>query len=315
MSKRLANLFAPPSKEELNACWDLCRLNNHMGCWTTWIPTAWALAMVYHAQPEIPGSVALLWAAKYLVLCSGIKSLIMVIDDILDHDIDAMVSRTKGRAIPRGSISLERAWMFFGIQVVLGVYLAQALLDPVSCRFAAAAAPLFIIYPTCKRWMYFAPVVLGLMFTVGVFMGWSTLSRTKEMPYEMLVPIYIGGCFWVWTYETIYQHMDKSDDVKIGIRSSALLCGQYTIPVCFSTAVAFFGLLSYGGYLNGHSYPFFAGVMLAAGLLLSKLLRTDIDRPADCRDFFLQTPLIGQILVGGFVADAIIGRISSGIAL
>ncbi|GAW05899.1 4-hydroxybenzoate polyprenyl transferase [Lentinula edodes] len=109
--------------------------------------------------------------------------------------------------------------------------------------------------------------------------------------------------------------MDKSDDVKIGIRSSALLCGQYTIPVCFSTAVAFFGLLSYGGYLNGHSYPFFAGVLLAAGLLLSKLLRTDIDRPADCRDFFLQTPLIGQILVGGFVADAIIGRISSGIAL
>ncbi|KAJ3911464.1 UbiA prenyltransferase family, partial [Lentinula edodes] len=226
MSKRLANLFAPPSKEEINACWDLCRLNNHMGCWTTWIPTAWALAMVYHAQPEIPGSVALLWAAKYLVLCSGIKSLIMAIDDILDHDIDAMVSRTKGRAIPRGSISLERAWMFFGIQVVLGVFLAQALLDPVSCRFAAAAAPLFIIYPTCKRWMYFAPVVLGLMFTVGVFMGWSTLSRTKEMPYEMLVPIYIGGCFWVWTYETIYQHMDKNDDVKIGIRSSALLCGQ-----------------------------------------------------------------------------------------
>ncbi|KAJ3913699.1 UbiA prenyltransferase family [Lentinula edodes] len=315
MSKRLANLFAPPSKEEINACWDLCRLNNHMGCWTTWIPTAWALAMVYHAQPEIPGSVALLWAAKYLVLCSGIKSLIMAIDDILDHDIDAMVSRTKGRAIPRGSISLERAWTFFGIQVVLGVYLAQALLDPVTCRFAAAAAPLFIIYPTCKRWMYFAPVVLGLMFTVGVFMGWSTLSRTKEMPYELLVPIYIGGCFWVWTYETIYQHMDKSDDVKIGIRSSALLCGQYTIPVCFSTAVAFFGLLSYGGYLNGHSYPFFAGVLLAAGLLLSKLLRTDIDRPADCRDFFLQTPLIGQILVGGFVADAIIGRISSGIAL
>ncbi|KAJ3893519.1 UbiA prenyltransferase family [Lentinula edodes] len=315
MSKRLANLFAPPSKEEINACWDLCRLNNHMGCWTTWIPTAWALAMVYHAQPEIPGSVALLWAAKYLVLCSGIKSLIMAIDDILDHDIDAMVSRTKGRAIPRGSISLERAWMFFGIQVVLGVYLAQALLDPVTCRFAAAAAPLFIIYPTCKRWMYFAPVVLGLMFTVGVFMGWSTLSRTKEMPYEMLVPIYIGGCFWVWTYETIYQHMDKSDDVKIGIRSSALLCGQYTIPVCFSTAVAFFGLLSYGGYLNGHSYSFFAGVLLAAGLLLSKLLRSDIDRPADCRDFFLQTPLIGQILVGGFVADAIIGRISSGIAL
>ncbi|KAJ4464374.1 UbiA prenyltransferase family [Lentinula aciculospora] len=333
MSKRLANLFAPPSREELGACWDLCRLNNHMGCWTTWIPTAWALAMVYHAQPQIPGILALIWAGKYLVLCSGVKSLIMTIDDILDHDIDAMVSRTKGRAIPRGSISLDRAWLFFGMQVVLGIYLARALLDPISlvnnisrqcqtltgldpsCRFAAAAAPLFVVYPTCKRWMYFAPVTLGLMFTIGVFMGWSTLSTTKEIPYDILVPIYVGGCFWVWTYETIYQHMDKTDDIKIGIRSSALLCGQYTIPVCFTTATAFFGLLTYGGHLNGHSYPFFAAVLLAAGLLVSKLLSTDIDRPADCRDFFLQTPLIGQILVGGFVADAVIARISLGIAL
>ncbi|KAH7872831.1 UbiA prenyltransferase family-domain-containing protein [Lentinula edodes] len=315
MSKRLANLFASPSKEELNACWELCRLNNNMGCWTTWIPTAWALAMVYHAQPQIPGALALMWAAKYFVLCSGIKSLIMTIDDILDHDIDVMVVRTKNRAIPRGAISLDRAWLFFGLQVVLGVCLAQALLDPVSRRFAAAAAPLFVIYPTCKRWMYFAPVTLGLMFTVGVFMGWSTLSLTKQLPYEILIPVYIGGCCWVWTYETIYQHMDKVDDVKIGIRSSALLCGRYTIPVCSTTAIAFFGLLTYGGYLNGHSYPFFAGVLLAAALLMSKLLRTDIECPADCRDFFLQTPLIGQIIVGGFAADAVIARISNGIAL
>ncbi|KAJ3733873.1 UbiA prenyltransferase family-domain-containing protein [Lentinula guzmanii] len=315
MSKRLANLIAPPSREEVNACWELCRLNNNMGCWTTWIPTAWALAMVYHAQPQISGAAALTWAAKYFVLCSGIKSLIMTIDDILDHDIDALVVRTKSRAIPRGAISLDRAWLFFSIQVVLGIYLARTLLDPVSCRFAAVAAPLFVIYPTCKRWMYFAPITLGLMFTVGVFMGWSTLSLTNQLPYEILVPIYIGGCCWVWTYETIYQHMDKVDDIKIGIRSSALLCGRHTIPICSATAITFFSLLMYGGYLNGHGIPFFVGVLLAAVLLLSKLLRTNVDCPGDCRDFFLQTPLIGQIIVGGFVADAVIARISNGIAL
>ncbi|KIK53856.1 hypothetical protein GYMLUDRAFT_49149 [Collybiopsis luxurians FD-317 M1] len=315
MFKRSTNLFALPSKEELNACWELCRLNNHMGCWTTWLPTSWALAMVYHAQPQISGITALLWAAKYLVLCSGIKSLIMTIDDILDHDIDALVTRTKGRAIPRGSISIDRAWLFFAIQVALGIYLARALLDPISLRFACAAAPLFIIYPTCKRWMYFAPVPLGLMFTVGVFMGWSTLNTSKRMPYEILVPVYIAGCFWVWTYETIYQHMDKADDIQIDIKSSALLCGQYTISVCSTTAALFFGLLSYGGYLNGHGIAFFAGVLIAAGLLMSKLLTTDVDRPEDCRDFFLQTPLIGQVVLGGFVADAVLARLTSGIPL
>ncbi|KAF5378018.1 hypothetical protein D9757_009864 [Collybiopsis confluens] len=314
-TKRFSHLFALPCKEELNACWELCRLNNHMGCWTTWLPTAWALAMVYHAQSNIPGMVALIWALKYLVLCSGVKSLIMTIDDILDHDIDALVTRTKNRAIPRGAISLDRAWLFFAMQVLLGAYLARALLDPVSFKFAAAVAPLFIIYPTCKRWMYFAPVTLGLMFTVGVFMGWSTLNTSKHMPYEILIPVYFGGCFWVWTYETIYQHMDKADDVQIGIRSSALLCGQFTIPVCSFTAVLFFGLLSYGGYVNGHGPAFFAGVLIAAGLLFSKLLVTDIDRPADCRDFFLQTPLIGQVVLGGFVVDAVVARLSKGIPL
>ncbi|KAF5336730.1 hypothetical protein D9757_013925 [Collybiopsis confluens] len=313
--KRIVNLFSFPSKQELNACWELCRLNNHMGCWTTWLPTAWALAMVYHAQSRVPATAALFWAVKYLVLCSGIKSLIMTIDDILDHDIDALVTRTKNRAIPRGAISVERAWLFFVAQALLGVYLAQALLDPVSLKFASAAAPLFIIYPTCKRWMYFAPIPLGLMFTVGVFMGWSTLNTSKQMPYEILVPVYLGGCFWVWTYETIYQHMDKADDTQIGIKSAALLCGRYTIPICSATAIAFFGLLSYGGYLNGQGTTFFVGILVAATLLLSKLLNTDIDQPADCRDFFLQTPLIGQVVLGGLVADAVIARLSNGIPL
>ncbi|KAF9063404.1 UbiA prenyltransferase family-domain-containing protein [Rhodocollybia butyracea] len=315
MSRRLASLLSIPSKEEINACWDLCRLNNHMGCWTTWLPTSWALAMVYHAQPQIPGSLAVLLGAKYLVLCSGVKSLIMTIDDVLDHDIDAQVTRTKSRAIPRGSISLDRAWLFFSMQIVLGVYLARALLDPVSSAFGLAAFPIFIIYPTCKRWMYFAPIPLGLMFTVGVFMGWSTLDTTRHIPYEVLLPVFIGGCFWVWTYETIYQHMDKEDDVKIGIKSAALLCGKYTLSVCSATATASFGLQAYGGYLNGHSLPFFAGLLVAEVLLMSKLLRTNVNNPEDCKDFFLQTPLIGQIILAGIVADAVIARVTNGIAL
>jgi 4-hydroxybenzoate polyprenyltransferase len=77
----------------------------------------------------------------------------------------------------------------------------------------------------------------------------------------------------------------------------------------------FFGLLAYGGYLNGHSYPFFAGLLLAEVLLMSKLLRTNVDNPGDCKDFFLQTPLIGQVVLAGFVADAVIARVTNGIAL
>ena len=97
--------------------------------------------MVYRAQPELSGSEALLRAAVYVPLCFGVKGLvsqhsslgsahhlrliqIMTIDDLLDYDIDALVERTKNRPLPRGAITLGRAWIFFGMQVVLGVYLA-----------------------------------------------------------------------------------------------------------------------------------------------------------------------------------------------
>ncbi|KAJ6608753.1 hypothetical protein B0H10DRAFT_2226570 [Mycena sp. CBHHK59/15] len=106
-----------------------------------------------------------------------------------------------------------------------------------------AVWPLHIIYPTCKRWTNLAPIPLGFMFKVGIFMGWSDLSVDRTIPWNTLIPIYLGACLWTITYETVYQHQDKIDDLKIGIHSPALLCGEYTIPICLTTALGFLGLL------------------------------------------------------------------------
>ncbi|KAJ7740582.1 UbiA prenyltransferase [Mycena metata] len=308
-------LLALPTSTELQACWELCRLHNNIGFWVVWLPTAWSIAMVYRAQPELSATDALIRAAVYVPLCFGVKSLIMTIDDLLDYDIDALVKRTKTRAIPRGAISLERAWLFFAIQVVLGVHLAFATLSTNALYASMAVWPLYIIYPTCKRWTNLAPVPLGLMFTVGIFMGWSDLSVDGTVPWSTLAPVYIGACLWTLTYETIYQHQDKLDDMNIGINSPALLCREYTIPITTVTALGFFGLLTYGGILNNQGLPFFASVTVAGVRLLKALLRTDIDCPGDCQDLFLGTPRIGQIILGGFVADAVLHRLTEGVAL
>ncbi|KAJ7859557.1 UbiA prenyltransferase [Mycena leptocephala] len=292
-------LFAPPTATEIRACYELCRLHNNIGFWVVWLPTAWSIAMAYKAHPEISAASALLHAAVYVPLCFGVKSLIMTIDDLLDYDIDGLVERTKERPLPRGAISLGRAWVFFGLQVVLGVYLAVKVLSHIALYTSMTVWPLYIFYPTCKRWTNFAPIPLGLMFKVGVFMGWSDISVDGKIPWKVLVPIYCGACLWTWTYETVYQHQDKLDDVKIGINSPALLCRQHTIPICTATAIGFMCLLVYGGVLNGQGILFYASV---------GLLRTDVDCPADCKALFLATPLIGQIILGGFVADAVIHR-------
>jgi 4-hydroxybenzoate polyprenyltransferase len=80
------------------------------------------------------------------------------------------------------------------------------------------------------------------------------------------------------------------------------------------TAVGFLSLLTYGGMLNNQGFPFYASVALASVMLLPALLRTDIDRPSDCKDLFLGTPLLGQIILAGLVADAVFHRFTEGIA-
>ncbi|KAJ6579623.1 UbiA prenyltransferase [Mycena vulgaris] len=309
-----ARLLAVPTATEIQACWELCRLHNNIGFWVVWLPTAWSIAMVYRAQPDLSAQDALLCAAVYVPLCFGVKSLIMTIDDLLDYDIDALVERTRGRALPRGAISLGRAWLFFGMQVALGVYLAITTLSTTALYTSMAVWPLYIIYPTCKRWTSLAPIPLGLMFKVGIFMGWSDLSIDGTVPWGTLIPIYLGACLWTITYETIYQHQDKVDDMKIGINSPALLCREYTIPICTATALGFLSLLTIGGMLNNQGIPFYISVAIAGVMLLTALLRTNIERPTDCKDLFLGTPLLGQIILGGFVADAVLHRFAEGIA-
>jgi 4-hydroxybenzoate polyprenyltransferase len=113
---------------------------------------------------------------------------------------------------------------------------------------------------------------------------------------------------------TQYQQ-DKEDDVKIGMHSPALFLGQNTIPVCTATALLFLGLVSYGGFLNGHGLPFFLGVAVAGTLLLRGLMETDIDSPEDCRRMFLGTPRVGQSILIGLIADAVYKRLSAGLPL
>ncbi|SJL15626.1 uncharacterized protein ARMOST_19129 [Armillaria ostoyae] len=113
-------LLAPPTRTEIHACRELCRLQRMRDR----VPATWSLAMVYHAYPELTGMECITRAVIYSFLCIGIKCLIMTIDDILDYDIDANVERTKNRALPRGAIGIKRAWLFFALQVVIGVFLA-----------------------------------------------------------------------------------------------------------------------------------------------------------------------------------------------
>ncbi|KAK0234480.1 hypothetical protein EDD85DRAFT_910449 [Armillaria nabsnona] len=271
--------------------------------------------MVYHAYPELTGVECLTRAVTYFFLCIGIKCLIMTIHDILDYDIDANVERTKNRALPRGAISLvelrspSRDWCLFGLQcsesrrvsILALTSLSYAdLALPFSLRISMYVRPLHVLYPTCKHWMYFAPIPLGLMFNIGVYMGWADIAPGGLIPYHALTAAYVGATLWTITYETVYQHQDKVDDVKISMKSLAILCGKHMIPICSATTVGFAGLMSWAGYLNGQGIVYYVSVVLSAFVLMKELVVTDIDKPMQCMRFFLHTPTIGNLILAGF---------------
>ncbi|PBK98271.1 hypothetical protein ARMGADRAFT_1060148 [Armillaria gallica] len=268
-------LLAPPTWTEVRACWELCRLR--MGwdvrqCSFQW--ATWSLAMVYHTYPELTGVEYLTRAVIYFFLCIGIKCLIMTMDDILDYDIDANVGRTKNRALPRGAVSIEGAWLFFALQVVIGVFLAYKVLSPDALRISMYVWPLNVLYLTCKRWMYFAPIPLGLMFNIGVYVGWADLAPNGVIPYHALTAAYLGATMRTVTYETMYQHQDKVDDVKIGMKSLAILCGRHTIPICSATTIGFAALMSWADYLSKQGIAYHVSVALSVFILLKELFVT-----------------------------------------
>ncbi|KAF5373995.1 hypothetical protein D9615_009898 [Tricholomella constricta] len=198
---------------------------------------------------------------------------------------------------------------------LLGVYLALTVLKPTTMYISMIAWPVYIIYPTLKRWMDFAPIPLGFMFAMGIFMGWSQLSPDNNVPWHILVPVYLSCVFWTVAYETVYQHQDKVDDVKIDLRSMALFCAESTIPVCTASAVCFLLLLAYGGAMNGHGAPFYVSVLVAAGMLLPRMVKTNVDVPEDCKNLFLGTPRIGQVILAGLVVDGVARRWVEGVPL
>lgn len=163
------------------------------------------------------------------------------------------------------------------------------------------------------------------MFNIGAFMGWvHAIGLTHPTPWRMLWSMYIGACMWTFTYETVYQHQvrfllalriskhhpqnqtcqDKRDDVRIGLNSPALLLGYSTKPICTITGLGFFGLFAYAGWLNGQGISFYLGLLCGAIMLFSKMIKTDVDVPNDCREFFLKTKPIGQVILTGLVVDA-----------
>ena len=172
-------------------------------------------------------------------------------------------------------------------------------LDRLSILLGLAVLVLIGTYPFMKRITYWPQLFLGLNFNWGALIGWTAVAGSLGRPALLL---YFGGVFWTLGYDTVYAHQDKEDDVRIGVKSSALALGRRTRPFLFVFYIAAALLWGLAGAAAGLGIAFFAALAATTVQLAWQAARVDIDDPADCLRKFRSNRAVGWLLLAGIIA-------------
>src|SRR5271168_56294 len=235
----------------------LARLDRPIGTWLLLFPSWWGIAL---AGPSWPDPVLLALFALGAVAMRGAGC---TLNDIADRDYDGQVARTQLRPLPSGAISVCQAMIFLLLQLTVGAAVLFSL-NRTTILLGAAVLGLIATYPFMKRITYWPQVFLGLNFNWGALMGWTAVTGALGWPPLLL---YIGGVFWTLGYDTIYAHQDKEDDIRIGVKSSAIALGEHTRPWLFAFYGAAVLLWGAAGHTAGFRAMFWVGLAAAGAHL------------------------------------------------
>src|SRR6516162_359697 len=196
----------------------LARLDRPIGTWLLLFPAWWGIAF---ASARWPDPVLLVLFAVGAVAMRGAGC---TLNDIADRHYDAQVARTRRRPLPSRAVTVRQAMLFLMLQLVVGAAVLITL-NRTSVLLGISVLGLIGSYPFMKRITYWPQVFLGLNFNWGALLGWTAVTGSLAWPPVLL---YLGGVFWTMGYDTIYAHQDKEDDVRIGVKSSAIALGERT---------------------------------------------------------------------------------------
>jgi 4-hydroxybenzoate polyprenyltransferase len=270
----------------------LARLDRPIGTWLLLFPGWWGIAL---ASERWPDPVLLLLFAVGAVVMRGAGC---TLNDIADRQYDGQVARTRLRPLPSGAVSVRQAAGFLTLELAIGAVVLFSL-NGTSVVLGCTVLGLIGTYPFMKRITYWPQVFLGLNFNWGALIGWTAVTGALAWP---ALPLYLGGVFWTIGYDTIYAHQDKEDDIRIGVKSSAIALGPHTRPWLFVFYGAALALWGAAGHLAGLGLMFWIGLAAAAFQLAWQAARVTPDDPADCLNKFRSNRAVGWLMLAGIVA-------------
>jgi 4-hydroxybenzoate polyprenyltransferase len=270
----------------------LTRLNKPIGTYLLLWPTLGALWIAADGWPD--------W---HLILIFALGTWLMrsagcCINDFADAHIDGDVARTQQRAIVTGQVTRKEA-MYCFIGLCLLAFVLLLFLNTLTILMSLGALLLTAVYPFMKRYTHLPQVVLGLAFSWGILMAFTAQTGVLPPPEAWL--LYVANCLWTVAYDTQYAMVDREYDLKIGVKSTAILFGEADkVMIGLLQAMFLLALLLAGGQF-GLSATYYLGLLVAAILLVyqQRLIR---HRHADaCFKAFLNNHWVGLAVFVGVV--------------
>ena len=275
----------------------LMRTDKPIGSFLLLWPTLWSLWLAAEGMPSIK---------NLIIFCLGVflmRSAGCVINDYADREIDAHVKRTANRPLAAGLVSADEAIYLF--MLLSGTaFLLVLFTNWLTVGLSLIGGMLAAVYPFMKRYTYFPQVILGAAFSWAVVMAFA--AETGEIPKEIWL-IYIAVTVWTVTYDTFYAMVDRKDDLRIGVKSTAILFGEQdrVITALLQMFVLFtLILIGYKFELGG---VYYLSTVIAAGFFAYQQFLILEREPDKCFKAFLNNNWVGLVVFIGIAADYAVG--------
>ncbi len=271
----------------------LVRLDKPIGTLLLLWPTLWALWLSSEGMPQW-SIVGIFIAGTFLMRSAG-----CAINDYADRDFDPHVKRTRERPLAARVI---RPWEALAVAAVLS-FIAFILVLQLNVLTIALSFPALFLaasYPFTKRFLTLPQAYLGVAFGFGIPMAYT--AQTGQLPWIAGV-LLLANVFWAIAYDTEYAMVDRDDDSKLGMRTSAILFGRYDVAMVMTFHGLFIVTLAAAGWIDGRGFCFYTGLLLTA-LLAAWQYRWIRDRTRDgCFHAFRHNNWVGGVVFAGIVAD------------
>jgi len=279
---------------KFHAYTELIRLPKQYGTLLVLWPTLWSLFLASKGLPAIKLLIIFI-IGTFLMRSAG-----CVINDIADRKFDPLVQRTRSRPLAAGTLSVKEALAAFIVLASLA-FILVLFLNRLTIELSFIGIALAVVYPFVKRVSHLPQTVLGMAFGWGAVMAWSAVNNTVSTP---AILIFIANIFWSMAYDTIYALMDIKDDVRIGVKSTAILFGGRVFTALYCLYLAFALVMCAAGLLLGLGPYYYVGIILALVVFLSlvRALKKN-PRPETAFKGFLANAVMGGIILVFIIVD------------